>query len=1753
MSAQLILKCAFGYNGSQVQYISPSEVVWVCGNALIFQKIGSRTQRVLHGTSFGIQCFAVCKQLGLVAVAEKGPQPVVHVYRAADFNLLTTLSPLVSLGFSALAFSVDGQRLAVCIDEPDMTLNIYLWQQERLLIQTTLIAPVQHISFQPYNSDQLCTSGNGHLHVWRIDKLSNRYDITSHDADMHGINPTCHAWFPKGLYIGGSGGELLAIDPETLQPLQDPSSVKKQEDSAAQQHDHHVGNGDLLLELCSEEQVTISMNETHPAGNSSQLSKEETISSDLTHHEMDSSNAEGVEEGQTSRLLDGLKLIQATSSGAPVAAMVVSRDHVIVAGDGAIIRWFSHARLGYVRQQGHQPLIQKAEFSDGGFSAPLGLDLGGDQFNQVVLGGADGSIKIVELDSSSARVHEHQGGPLVEAHAGDVTGMAPHPGREGAVLSCGVDGTVRVWNLVSSPGLPPQCRCESRRTFSSAQTAIATSQKYPVAAIGSETGVLRLVSLSETSTRALQVTFRCRLHTSSIRCIIFSPCGKWVATTGDDKHIYLTLLKDHGASAVVIGSVSSQETITSLVWPSAPIGEESVLALLVSGGLLSVSVPNGLSAGGGRPSQHSDMHLSGREGVATKALKLEAPMLRAIGRGGDTKLGDLIGLGGDLMVHRLVIPDDYQAWTGIKGKAHKSDHRLGVHTAHEGALSCTRNGRLIASASADGHVATLTTNFEGELELIQVTSSRVHDVTTGGASAVSFDLSGRWMASAGAGGGMFLYETQGHAHVTLEPLHLAVPKLSPIDQDAFDEPNEMTEAEAHKKRLSEIPPPVAVQMADTGVISARLEELRQQLSAVIAANDTSDEIEKMDRTELIVDRGMVAELKAAADARVEALKDGIRKEHLHLEVIAERVRNACWESVDGQRGQFVTSIKGTGVEVYNFPLLNYNASTLRKVLTLRRMEVVEEKLTKQEMNALGGIAHQEEAETAPTPMGSSVPPVRGGGNAFTSPEDERFATGVETDGLEDVGTLMHDDMNLHGTLRKSAQLHFYRHQVLELKRQFNKDFEAVVKLKKIETDKILDFNGKMDETARDLLQLGAPPPSDERFIPTFPEDMKHVLTVRDEEVEAQRVMSDAERVKQGSRQGLEGAGGVIDSGLADRALKFMMGGNLTSKHVAQDPFALDRPAWMDGNPKLFSEEQIKEVREFLAAEKLMQEEKTKKVAALELELRSFKGNVEDCLQRFEEALQGLLAKRLKTQADVAALESRIIALCINLERCDATGDSVERELYQQTSALTDVRGRIVIDLSERKGALAELETRLAEMTVEDKQMDRNFKKEFVDAELFYTKLLHLYRWRSARGDEVPSGNTVAPTPSGISRVISRQLSRQTSARSVTTSTGNQPQAQATGLMTPVTQSVLQKREEMIRELAPTTMDPFPQLTSSESYLDTESGPDEVEILPDSMYPEGLDLEWWNKLVQYRAKKTRSEAEIRHQAHSAALLMKEVVKMGFDEAAIAAKVEVKMAAISSLRKERQEAIHDTDLQLYLKAGLVEAEPPTVVSSDMSSAVYIHRSLVEGLNQEVHMRGDKKVEIMKAIKDFKKGIYQLEWEHKRCDMMVEDLREKTKELQMLHVTRDLQSIFRDGEDRSAINELASLEALAKQREILHAKNLSDRQKKMRRVGKSIEEKKKQNNEVGQHMVTLESVLAEQERLRGSMQTTEDQNSRRMRSMVTHKRLKEIATAQQAEMSLLAAELDKLRLRTYPTFMDPNALAAALPPDTKSSLWK
>lgn len=117
------------------------------------------------------------------------------------------------------------------------------------------------------------------------------------------------------------------------------------------------------------------------------------------------------------------------------------------------------------------------------------------------------------------------------------------------------------------------------------------------------------------------------------------------------------------------------------------------------------------------------------------------------------------------------------------------------------------------------------------------------------------------------------------------------------------------------------------------------------------------------------------------------------------------------------------------------------------------------------------------------------------------------------------------------------------------------------------------------------------------------------------------------------------------------------------------------------------------------------------------------------------------------------------------------------------------------------------------------------------------------------------------------------------------------------------------------------------------------------------------------------------------------------------------------------------------------------------------------------------------------------------------------------------------------------------------------IAERQRKLDKLAREMDARAKQNRAVAGHLVTLGRVLEDQKHLGASLQSGTDAGARRMRSMVTHKKLKEIAGAQADELAALHAELDAARSRAYPLFgaaphgaMGMSGSPARAPPDAR-----
>eukprot|EP00798_Chlamydomonas_sp_ICE-L_P009992 gene9993-7873_t len=1896
MSFQPLL--ALGYSSSNVSFISHDEIAWGCGNTIAIQGISSGEQRMLRGSGFGIQTFAVCRAHGLIAVAEKSHVPAIKVYSADDLEVVGEVNLEYPLGYSALAFSADGLRLAVCGAAPNNSLVILDWMKGTTIVQAKLPQTIQHVSFHPYGSDLVATTGNGVQNVWRLEKLWDCFDFLPKPVNLGGAyEPTSHAWFEHGIYSGTSTGELFAVDLATMCPfLTAPEDLEGE---------------------AGEEAATPEVDPT-PLG------------------------------------------VKAFSAGTAILSIATNRDSVAVGGAEPSTMLFTHAHPPSKKALHVSALAASFELV---YEHTLGvvgvqaLEFGGEGFSHLLAGTLDGVVSMLSLDVDPSSPACPLGPKdsmtstcFVDSHVGRVTGLCPHQ-SENQVVSCGEDGSVRLWDM----GLRKTVR---KRTFSSAQTCLAVSRSRPMAAVGSETGVIRLVLLSSYSSQPLQVTWRKRVHNTPVKGLCFSPEGDFLASADTDNQIWITAL-NHDGTAFVLGYIPCPEPILCITWPEVE-SEHSILVSLLTGSIMCLSL--GDFVGGARAVATGHGMQLNQKDYTVKVVKVETPLVQMVSLVGE-RYGDLLGMGMDKHIHKFTLPVDDPSWLGAKGRALRSGTKQLVHRRPLGDMCLTYNCQLLVTASSDGHVATMTPGLH--VVCTSLPDSRLpsaeedeeecalHDISIGGAVAVAFDASSRNFITAGSDGSLFLYDTVGEPHITAEAYKFKrTVTAGKIDMDAFDEVSEFTEAEHHKKAHptadpstitaatliappDDGPAPPPPSPGKDGIsIARRLKTLEDHLGAAMDVNEQAPELEKVDRSAFIIFRDLVKELKSEADVRVEAVYDSVRKEHLTLELVSERVCNTCWDSLEAQ-GEKLTAMK-SDLEVHNFPLNPYNESKLKHVSSLRRVEMVERAAVREAAAAAASadtdtvvalspsmsvngttpaakhVAGKAPAAAAAANGGGAAPLPAAVADADDQPVEEsegakaRAASGEQREAASMLEELVYPDLLLQGKMRKRMQLELLRRQVYNIKKEFNESFKIVTKMKVTEAERLMDINQRIDETVSDLRKLGVDVLQEERVEAQFPENMNNVLTVLDAEVKIDRTAADdlKKQLRAKARAEANEAGGGLapepsaadpatgqGAQMGERALKVMMGGTLACREKTNDEFKLDRPEWMEGNPKIFTEQQLKEFKEFQVKEKMMMEEKAKRVAALEGELRALRASLDETVAKFNDALSSLQTKKMLARgelqalrgsldetvakfnvalsalqtkkmlaraevsacesriinstalvtscaetgdraekelytrhgtaevsacesriidinalvtscaetgdraekelytrhgtaevsacesriiditalvtmllaegerdraevsacesriinitalvtscaetgdrakkelytrkalygtAEVSACESRIIDITALVTSCAETGDRAEKELYTRLSSSKETCTRVSATLSDKRAILADLEARSAEQGLEEKLLDRNFKKEFIDTEGAYSKLLQLYRLRTA---VLPDEEGQAAEPKSKHKLNHQESMRQSI----------QLQQQIAATLLPVVEpplaSLSSRHESVLREIRSTTLDPFPAL------LPVMTAPplEEPEVLDESYRPEGVEQECWQRFVAYRGQKIAAEANVKTLSASMALLHREIPRLQDEETRLTEESDATMVGLKSLRNARKMALYDGVMQLRLKAGQVEAEPPQPSSSDMSQALFIDRSVVEGVNAVVHTKGSRKIELITAIKDFKKGIYQLEWEHKRGDMMISDLREKTRELQLLHVTRDMQAVFKDGED--------------------HSTALNERAKTMQKLAKLMDQKRTQNQDVTSHLVTLEKVLYEQERLRQSMQSVDEQVTRRMRSLVTHKRLKEIAEAQASEVAALAAELDKLRLRTYPTFVEPNHMQVA--PDLNASCF-
>jgi hypothetical protein len=980
----------------------------------------------------------------------------------------------------------------------------------------------------------------------------------------------------------------------------------------------------------------------------------------------------------------------------------------------------------------------------------------------------------------------------------------------------------------------------------------------------------------------------------------------------------------------------------------------------------------------------------------------------------------------------------------------------------------------------------------------------------------------------------------------------------------------------------------------------RIEHLRRRLGDVIARNDEADELTRVPRGELLMDETFKAQLVAEGETRVRELRARLERENLVADYMSSKIVAECWDTMQ-THGSAIVALNTPGLMVHKYPLKaeDKTARLGRRIAFLRRVELAEQEHFKNR-----GVAEKEKSggeEDGTRPEGAfegdkerarevasssdsrvdarSVFDLRVdaplGEGAAVSKKPSDAASSNPNPATDSYEACLYDPSALYPPRRKISQFSLLQMTVREAKAAFNESFASTEAEKQKFVDKIAEINARIVDIRKELAgHTDDDAPLFECVVDKI-EQEEYVLSVKDSELKSTRWLSPEERAAaeaaaEAERERIRAKG---ENPPEDRALREMMGGRLEKAEEVGVPDELPKPDWMiEIDKEDWNDEQRKQGREFENKAKVYREELAKRRVLLAAELVRLHEESAETVVRHDEMLAEFLVQKLATDQRVAEMEADVVALACEVETALHDDEREEERLALAVDAARETREKTRAACSAFQLELDAARKKRDACDAQNQKLDREFKRDFADADDLFDALHALYKRRKPRKQ------------TGLKRASSFVSSGGVSS-GTSTPRGTTPAMRVTTPGTPGGSSVTGSDKNLAKEEVPSTLshvsehDPFRGASGRPASENTrEATPPAPEPLDSySDRPEGTDDEWWFRLVEARDRKIAKEEELRvfdAQMREMGRLKAKLVSA--DDAAVAAELASRAAAAAHAAK-RRDALYDLSLpvrmlQTYVEAlepefelgGIADLEAQAAAKAD---AVLIDRSVVEHLNEVIQGHGAGKVETLVAIKDFKKGIYDLQWEKERLAMEGEDASHKIKEIQMARapvgLLRDVlveEDLARgpppkqkgetlagaaretDAAAQRRRAELASLEQRLEHAKALHARRVAEKRKELLKTRRKKEAVAEANEAIATKAREMDGAVRDVAALRdaeigGGAETdnSREAKARKMRALVTQSKLRHIAKAQEEEMLALRAELERARLRTFPSFVE------------------
>ncbi|TRY55422.1 hypothetical protein DNTS_034432 [Danionella cerebrum] len=581
---------------------------------------------------------------------------------------------------------------------------------------------------------------------------------------------------------------------------------------------------------------------------------------------------------------------------------------------------------------------------------------------------------------------------------------------------------------------------------------------------------------------------------------------------------------------------------------------------------------------------------------------------------------------------------------------------------------------------------------------------------------------------------------------------------------------------------------------------------------------------------------------------------------------------------------------------------------------------------------------------------------------------------------------------------------------------------------------------------------------------------ERALTVSDSEIKVEKYLTPEQKAKEQKLREEEERHRLAAKSVntRDQALSVMMGGVLEVKKEDVLKMEVPQPEFLSKPEAQWTEDERKSFKEYEKRAKELSEEKEKYRKTLETEMKKLQISIKEATQMFDDKLAKLFERKVKSGMAIYQEELKIANLVHSLQ----TEEEIltrEKQLSFKLEKARFLRSELGDDLKKHK-EIVDVFREVYENTVaEDKLLDKGFRKEFYDVHAnIIDQLYKLYK-RRPRVQRIKTQTENNQFKDGSTNGLSQMLKAM----------------------------------------------------------------EELDA-PENM-PEGLDSDVWERFCLARRTKVESEQGVKLKALKLAEMQAFLVKRIEEEEKAELEIKTLIDEMNGLSDLKLKFRLDSMVQIVLQQGQVEVEAEEFIA-DYSNALLINRKVVEDLNSTIKALGEQKIGIMVECKDFRKGIIKQEWEHRRMCMQLEDLRNKARSTQTLRITQDIQEYLNEtNNDNRVSKQLVAMDKTIVLQKTTYEKKIENCKKQIKNLDRQVAHMQEKNQALDAKLAQMEVEVAERRIIFEAVALSENQEAeyeKNYQYIIQRKKLLNIGRAQSEEILVLRAELEKLRMKNFPS---------------------